>query len=58
MKSACLERQSDSEMERKVATELGINDRVVPLSRRVGRVYGFHAGIETQHEVVEVEAQS
>ena len=53
-----LERQSHSKMESEVAAKLRVNNRVVSSSRRVGRVYSFHTSIETQNEIIEVEAQS
>ena len=50
-----LERQADGEVEGVVAAEAGIGDGVV---RVVSGVDGFHAEVEAQDEVVEVEAQA
>ena len=47
-----------SKVEREVAPEVGVDEGIVFLAVPVGRIDGFHAGIEAQDEVVEVETQA
>lgn len=51
----CLEGQPHSEMEGEIAFKVGIEQRIMLARSFVGRIYGLHAEVETQNEVVEVE---
>ena len=51
----CLEGQTHSEMEGKIAFKVGIEQRIMLARGFVGRVNGLHTKVETQNEVVEVE---
>ena len=42
-------------MEGKIPFEVGIEQRIMLARSFVGRIYGLHAEVETQNEVVEVE---
>ena len=49
-----LKRQSYSEVEGKVAIEIGINNRIMALGVLISWVDGLHAGIQTKKEIVEI----
>ena len=45
-------------MEGEVATEIGMNQRIVSLAVLVCRIDSLHAGIETQEEIVQVQPET
>ena len=49
-----LKRQSYGEMESEVALEVGINDGIMTLRILISWIYGLHAGIQTEKEIIEV----
>ena len=45
-------------MEREITREHGMYDRVMPLPAFNCWIDGFHAGVQTQHEIVQIETQA
>jgi hypothetical protein len=45
-------------VEGKVATELGMYNGEMPVAIPIGRMYCFHASIESKDEIIEVETKS
>ena len=45
-------------MEGEVALEAGMRDGVMSATVGIGRMYGLHAAVEPQNEVVEIEAKA
>lgn len=52
------EGESHCEVEGEVALEVGMDDREVVVIFFVGRIDGFHATVEAEDEIVEVESQA
>ena len=53
----CLERHADCKVERQIAPEVRMNQRIVRLVLRlVGRIDGLHTQIKAQDEIVEVQS--
>jgi len=52
------EGESHCEVEGEVAFEVGMDDREVVVIFFVGRIDGFHATVEAEDEIVEVEPQA
>ena len=50
------EGQAYSKVQAAVARQVGMDDGIMVACVRVGGVYGLHASIEAQDEIVEVEA--